>query len=254
MTETLTICPICDSPNLRERWTGDIMVSVCRDCDQSFVNPRMTDDEATVFYQGEYWNRMSATGNNVRDNINTVRHRERARIQALELHKWFIGLHTMLEIGSATGFLLDQLAQSYDMECIGVEPDLRYHQVEPAKRYKLYPKIEDIPPVTFDLIAMSHSLEHLNRPREFMEDLIEHHTHPSTRFMIEVPNLDVIVNTLTNQHPFAFTETTLNNLMARLGFIPLRMVKHGLGNAKPSYLLGMYGSSPEDLTYINPNG
>lgn len=236
MSETLTACPICYSANIRAKSTGTIMVSVCRDCDQHFVNPRMTDDEAAIFYQGEYWDKM-----NVRSGENLRRHRDRARLQAIEMRKWIAGLNTALEIGCASGYLLDQLARGYDMDCRGVEPDLRYHKVDPAKRYTLYRDIAAVPCIKFDLIAMSHSLEHLNHPREYLEHLIEYHTHARTRIMIEVPNLDYKIETLTRQHPFAFTEKTLNGLFALLGYHPLIMIKHGLGLVKQIYLLAMYG-------------
>lgn len=241
MPETLTACPICTSPNIytRSKALGDGVtpVSVCKDCDQHFVNPRMTDDEATAFYQGEYWDRM----NGARGAENLIRHRERARFQVLELGKWFKGARTCLEIGCSAGYLLDYLNIGYDIEGFGVEPDTRHWANEPACGYKLFQSIADVPSRRFDILAMSHSLEHLNHPLEFVRGMVEKHAHKDTRLMIEVPNLAGIPTTLSNQHPFAFTERTLNQLFERVGYAPLVMVKHGLGAARPFYLLALYG-------------
>lgn len=239
MTETLTACPICQSENIytRSKAHGVTPVSVCKDCDQHFVNPRMTDDEATAFYQGEYWDKM----NGARAAENLIRHRERARFQALELARWVKDARTCLEIGCSAGYLMDYLNIHYDIECYGVEPDTRHHEFEPAKHYQVYTDLSRVPDRRFDILAMSHSLEHLNHPLEFMRNLIDHHAHDGTRLMIEVPNLDTIPNTLTPQHPFGFSERTLNQLFLRFGYAPLVMVKHGLGAHRPFYLLAMYG-------------
>ena len=248
MPETLTACPICKSKRIVSKRRREFAVSVynCRDCDQYFVNPRMSDDELTAYYSGEYWTAMSSQDDGLSTN-NLVRHRERARYQIITLADWLADLHTVLEIGCSVGYLLDYLHTSYGMDTMGVEPDTRHHNVSPAKYHKIVTDVSLLPSRQFDLLALSHSLEHLNHPLEFMTSLIAHHAHEGTRILIEVPNLELPEGyVMSNRHPFAFTEATLNKFMARLGYAPLYFTRHGLGGIKPHYLLGMY----ERLTIV----
>ena len=241
MPETLTACPICESQDIRKKLDGAIFISICRECDQHFVNPRMTDDEVTAYYQGPYWTEMSGGMASGLAPMNLIRHQQRARLQAISLQEWLIGMQTCLEIGCSAGYLLDDLHTFFQIEGFGVEPDLRHHAVEPAKKYELYRDLAEVPERTFDLLALSHSLEHLNHPLEFMGSLIARHAHGGTRIMIEVPNLDQYPDTLSPRHPFAYNERTLNQLMERLGCAALKIIKHGLGGSRMRYLLGMYG-------------
>lgn len=245
MPETLTACPICQSASIFKRRDEGYLAGVytCKACGQYFVNPRMTDEEVSAYYQGAYWNAMSKNNEGLSMN-NLVRHRDRARTQVITLADWLKDLHTVLEIGSSAGYLLDYLHSSYEMDTMGVEPDTRHHAVAPAKYHKLVTDVSLLPARRFDLIALSHSLEHLNHPLEFMRDLTAKHAHPGTRIMIEVPNLDHgHPTTLSDRHPFGFNVKTLTQLMGRIGYKPMVTTFHGLNSLQPLYLLGMFERS-----------
>jgi SAM-dependent methyltransferase len=239
--ETLTTCPICKGSNLIPINARGGMGSQCIDCGQVFINPRMDDASAREFYAGEYSDRIGR----YREGI-TAEDEERQRYRAeKQLHvmwRHLENVRTMLEIGCSAGYLMDKLNINFDTNCVGVEPDERYHKVAPACTFMLYKDIQDAPPYGYDLIVMSHSLEHMNRPLEFIRNLADNYTYEGSRFMIEVPNYAFIPDTLAApNHPFAFTKATLEGLMARVGYKPVEVSIHGLMYNAPMYLLGVYG-------------
>jgi hypothetical protein len=238
--ETLTACPICTSDKLEPVTNGRAPGSMCLDCGTVFLNPRMDDASAAEYYQGAYRDQVNST--NVEDEVDHQRQRDRAHLHVFSCWDYIEHSRTMLEIGCSMGYLMDKLNVQFDTECIGVEPDNRYHTIEPACNFKLYRDAREVPPREFDLIAMSHSLEHMQHPREFLKELTICNAHQGTRILIEVPNYEFTPGTLNDHHPFAFTETTLNGLLARVGYKPLMFVKHGLTFSRdPYYLLGVYG-------------
>jgi SAM-dependent methyltransferase len=230
--EHLTECPICDSPRIRR--DDAIRAHRCDDCGMAFGNPRLSDSAQVEYYAGAYRDGM----NNWLPDVQ--RQRERARFQYARVESHLQDVRTMLEIGCSLGFLMDQFNIYQDTECVGIEPELRNHNFDPARDYKYYADISELPPRKFDLIAMSHSLEHMNHPRQYLQSLALYYAHENTRFMIEVPNIDALPTTITLNHPMGFTKDTLNNLMARIGFIPVYFKKHALGTDKEFYLLGVY--------------
>jgi len=239
--ETLTACPISASTNLEPVTNGRVPGSRCVDCAQVFLNPRMDDASAAAFYLGAYRDKVSAKDTNGVDPVDLERQRDRAHNQIHACWDLLEGSRTMLEIGCSAGNLMDKMNINFDTECVGVEPDIRYHAVDPACNYKLYRDTAEVPPRQFDLIAMSHSLEHMQHPLQFLEALRDGYTGPRSRFLVEVPNYEMTPLTLNDNHPFAFSETTLNGLFSRLGYKPLLFVKHGLKWPPALYLLGIYG-------------
>lgn len=239
-TEILTACPICHASDLAPVTNGRSPGSRCLACGQVFLNPRMDDASAREYYQGAYRDQVSADGTNGIDPTDLQRQRERAHNQIHHCWDYIEHARTMLEIGCSAGYLMDKLNINFDTACIGVEPDVRYHQVDPACNFRLYRDISEVPLRQFDLIAMSHSLEHMQHPLEYLRELGAY-CHAKTRLLIEVPNYELTPLTLNDHHPYAFTADTLNGLLARVGFVPLLFVKHGLKWPPPLYLLGVYG-------------
>lgn len=236
--ETLTACPICKSERIEPTTSNALR---CLDCGQAFGNPRLDDTSAWQYYAGEYRNHMNDTRKGVTEDIPDVqRQRERARVQYGLIEPYVASVRTMLEIGCSLGYLMDQFNIYQDAECVGIEADVRYHKADPASNFKLYTDISELEPRRFDLIALSHVVEHMNHPHWYLAYLANYHAHDKTLMMIEVPNLEVLTETITLNHPFGFTRETLNNLMARIGFVPVFFKKHGLGADKEFYLLGVY--------------
>lgn len=244
--EQLTQCPICKGKNIptmyefNYRGNGTLYCSVCADCHLNFLNPRMTDEQTVKYYSGLYRD----TINQNEDGINPVdlqNQHDRAMVQVNTIKEHLKGLKSNLEIGSSAGYLLDRLHMECDFEyCVGVEPDTRYHRLEPGCNYRMYQDIDEVPKQQFDLITMSHSLEHMNHPLEYMRNIIDNYTHDGSLIMIEVPNTDYYM-CYGLAHPMNFNQETLNGLFIRLACMPVGNYVHGLGTVPVRrFLIGLY--------------
>ena len=235
-------CPCCggdDVPISLVLTRNDLpylFCSICADCGVNFLNPRMTDERTREYYQGEYRNKVS-TGF---DETDLARQRNRALVHISALKKFGVTGKSVLEIGSSAGYLLHVLHAAGFTDCKGIEPDKRYQAFEPACNYAMYDDISDVPAQAFDLVVMSHSLEHINTPLDYMSALLERYTHAGTHFLIEVPNIDMNPNYWIH-HPINFNPQSLDRLFTRLGCQQVALFTHGLNIIHPqSYLVGIY--------------
>ena len=235
-------CPCCGSDDIpiSQVITIDdkphLYCSICADCGVNFLNPRMTEERTSEYYQGEYRDKIGMVFNKT----DLARQRDRALLHGAVLKRFGVTGKSVLEVGSSIGYLLHVLHASGFTDCKGIEPDERYRAAEPACNYPMFDDISDVPPQAFDLVVMSHSLEHINTPLDYLRNLIDRYTHNETYFLIEVPNIDINPNYWIH-HPINFNEHSLNGLFERLGCEHIGNFTHGLNIIDPrSYLVGVY--------------
>lgn len=214
--EQVEACPACGSASIAPYKVGvkllnNLKYSQCGECETIFLNPRLSDEQTKTYYQGLYRNALGLMCNADLDT-----QKARAGRQVEVMRPYLKGCKTALEIGASAGYLLAELGR-LRIGAVGIEPDTRYHMAEPARNYPMFADIADCPEDPFDLICMSHSLEHLNHPQEYVRHLIDHYSHPWTRFLIEVPNGGQSHRAFLVHHPIVFTEKTLEGLFARQG-------------------------------------
>lgn len=206
-----------------------------------FLNPRMSDEETRLYYRGAYRNKVSGAGGILQSDL--INQHKRAVIQVGRCAKFLKGITSCLEIGASAGYLMHELATTRAIRCTGIEPDGRYHSIDPARRYPMYHDISDIPQAHYDLFALSHSLEHLNHPLEYLRNLRDNYSNGNALFLIEVPNYAVYVNTLSPHHPFAYSIKTLDRLFERLGYVQIMNTTHNLElNGAHRFLIAIYGA------------
>lgn len=247
MTDTITFeleyldsCPICTSaslmPAIRAEWKGnEITYVLCTDCGQLFLNPRMTDEQTTLYYSGTYRDLTEGTGSGI-SNSNLYTQCKRAETQYRAMFPYLQEIGSHLELGCSAGYLLDEVKAKKSM---GVEPDTRYHALPIASLYPMASDLALVPPMQYDLISMSHVLEHFNHPLQVLQNLVFNYAGPNTKFLIEVPNSEYqVVATLS--HPMSFSLVTLSRLFERVGYKPMAVTYHGMGRPFPAYLLAMF--------------
>jgi hypothetical protein len=242
--EYLDRCPICESdqmlPAFKSQWRGQQLIcAACHDCGQLFLNPRMTDEQTSIYYGGMYRDitEGAETGGVTQGNLFTQC--KRARMQWEMMQRWIGEPKSHLEIGCSAGYFLDEVLA---LDAIGVEPDARYHRLPIAKKYPMVRDIDEVEPRAFDLISMSHVLEHFNHPLQYLQRLVGEYSHPGTKFLIEVPNTDYQA-VVTLSHPMNFGVMTLGRLFEKIGYHPISIQYHGLGQPFPRYLLALYARS-----------
>jgi hypothetical protein len=237
--EFLTACPVCDCPDihpaLSTKWKdNDITYGVCADCGQMFLNPRMTDEQTAQYYSGQYRDLTEGEGGISDQNLTTQK--SRATLQHAVMSPFLPAVSSHLELGCSGGFLLDAF---HALDSLGIEPDVRYHGLPVASKYPVIASITQAVSRPFDLISMSHVLEHFNHPLGVLQFLAGNFTDDNTRFLIEVPNTEWEA-VATISHPLAFNVVTLCRLFGRIGYRAAAVMYHGLGVQYPKYLLALF--------------
>ena len=131
----------------------------------------------------------------------------------------------VLEIGCYDGYLLHRL-EAAGARGLGIEPSARAARLG-AERHGVeiraggFEEVE-LAPGSFDLIVLSHVLEHMGQPRATLERCREL-LAPRGHLFVEVPNLwkpriDSAVNFFTFDHLFNFSPETLAALFRSCGF------------------------------------
>lgn len=229
---TLYACPVCGSEWSGERVTGNNVRydggiaywNKCSVCGALALSPRMSDEFTEEYYRGMYREQRPYT------DITRIVGRNRAALQ-VKLAGDYLRGDTALDIGCSTGYLMEQL-YNRGFTVTGIDPD--------PESLADYPRWEDAPEKTYDLICMSHTFEHINHPREFLEGILAKFAKPGTRLMIDVPNYPDCREALMFQyhHPLCYSQDALVWLLQRVGCRVILGATHNDGREhEPNNLL-----------------
>ncbi len=143
----------------------------------------------------------------------------------------------LLDVGCATGFLLD-CARQQGWEVYGVE--LSAWAVDHAKNKLQMPNITqgtlkeaDYPANFFDAVILKDVIEHLTDPKETLEQ-IRHILKPTGIICCNTPDIDSWASKILGakwwgikqSHLFYFNKRTLGALFKATGFVPLKIRSH----------------------------
>jgi 2-polyprenyl-3-methyl-5-hydroxy-6-metoxy-1,4-benzoquinol methylase len=205
---------------------------ICLSCGFVFQSPRMTSDEADNFYTSEYRQLYQGiSGPNPKD-----LHMQKLRAGSLAS---FAGRHINqvsrhLDIGSSAGSLIQSIHQTYVSESVGIEPGEAYREFARDAGLMVYPSIKDLQvagEAKFDLVTMSHVLEHILDPLAYLVHLREDLLTSDGCLMVEVPNL-YFHDSFEVAHMSSFSIHTLHQLVRKAGFEMVAYQKHGFPRSK----------------------
>ncbi len=143
----------------------------------------------------------------------------------------------ILDVGCATGFLLDQ-ARKRGWEVYGVE--LSAWAVDYAKNKLQLPNITqgplkeaDYPANFFDVVVLKDVIEHLTDPKETLEQ-IRYILKPAGIMCCNTPDIDSLASKILGakwwgikqSHLFYFNKNSLSALFKATGFVPLKVRSH----------------------------
>ena len=257
-------CDLCGSRNAptvtdsRDYWHGfggTFPVVQCGSCGLVYLNPRPTESCIGAFYPEDYY-AYGATKRLPRVRVRTrIKRAIRARRLLAQIALLFPGLRNaardfpiredipewtppgrMLDVGCGSGGVLSAM---FDMgwHVVGLEPNAAAAAVARTNGHEVWcqsagdPLPSDLP---FDLILVSHTLEHLHSPRRALTSFRTVLRPSSGRIVLEVPNLDSLFTRLfqglgtafdTPRHLYLFGPATLERLLVETGFEVLR-VRH----------------------------
>lgn len=226
-------CPLCGkSKEFKVLYEVDrygIPVNVVRCmCGMAFENPMPTDKFLNTFY-GTYlfraldWGVLKVTPKIALE----FQAQERAQ-RRLSLLRNFLPLlltqqnKTVLDVGASEGTFLKEIKQEFPLvERYAVEPGKNFsHLIDEGVR-EVWSDISIIPAEKkFDCVTLSHVLEHVRYPKEFVTQ-IKNHIKPGGYFVVEVPTIDRYNNSIRPihiDHTLHFSENTLSQLLVQTGF------------------------------------
>jgi 2-polyprenyl-3-methyl-5-hydroxy-6-metoxy-1,4-benzoquinol methylase len=175
-------------------------------------------------YEGDFWG--SSIENAIDTNFQDVDSQGKRRnwiSQYSYCKPFFENRKSIFEIGAGAGHASVWFEEE-GFDVTGIEPDSR--NVEEINKILNIGKcivgyVEEINlEKKFDIIWMSHVLEHLIRPDLFLEN-IKKNLKSDGIFFIEVPNCGndkTFSDSLLNPHTFHFSKTALSKLVEKMGY------------------------------------
>ena len=205
----------------------DLSINHCKNCNLYISGNTKQEVIETVseLYKGDYWNeRNSETSINSEYTDTDSQGKRRNWVSQFLYTKQYITGKTLLEIGVGAGqSILWFEEEGFDVS--GIEPDgrnvLMINKV--LKRGKVAKtSVEEFSSdKVFDVIWMSHVLEHLIEPVNFLKK-IRNNLKKNGVFFIEVPNCEyepMLQSSIEkNPHLYHFTKKALTKMVERTGY------------------------------------
>ena len=230
-----TRCPVCHSPRESGRFQardphygnpGRWWLRRCADCGSFALDPMPDDGELLGMYPDEsYYAFRLPTERPVRSLLKRL-----VGAAPGTRDPTFAAPGRVLDFGCGAGdFLLKMRADGWS--CAGVEVSNAALEVARSNGLRVEKSLAAYPAASFDYVRANHSLEHVSRPREVLEDM----------FRILAPGGTLFLGVPTNEsqnarlfgehwwylgapvHPVTFSTRGLVSLVRAVGFQPIRI-------------------------------
>jgi SAM-dependent methyltransferase len=236
MPETVKQCPLCGNGSSRlfdrGEFHGHVVENrICHACGLVYQSPRMTESESAEFYAEEY--RILQEGCTDPTSRNMAAQGKRARSLLEFVRPMIPAVSRHLDIGCSMGILLQHFQGNYHDQAVGVEPGEAHRLRARENGITVYASLEELEKAgeaRFDLVSMSHVLEHLPDPVACLIHLRQSLLAEDGWLLIEVPNL-YAHNSFELAHLLAFSPHTLYETLRRAGFEIIKFEKHGRPNS-----------------------
>jgi 2-polyprenyl-3-methyl-5-hydroxy-6-metoxy-1,4-benzoquinol methylase len=227
------------------------VIVICRDCGMSYTNPFLGDEVIESYYRF-----MSTYDYAEHDYEYGEPHKKRSERQVAYILSGTGQADEVLDIGCSIGYTLHLFRKRGSRQVIGVEPSPSCATIAKEKfgiEIKTGPfRKEIVEGRRFDVILLSHVLEHLKHPAAVLEDVRPMLKEDGALF-VEVPDIDLFDERDPYQFSFEhinyFNLQTLRNLMSRCGFAGRSSkVFENIPDTAPFYpTLGTLWSRNEDV-------
>lgn len=217
-------CPNCNNSDTKhlQPYSGlhapftQLSLLKCTDCELVFAAPIPTDSELIKYY-GSYWDGSVA--------ISTPSTRRYYMAQSLSRIRYLANQNTIpneievLDIGAGLGlFHKAMLSENINHKYTAIEVDAKqFDQLNKSNIKECYKTLEDLPPDRkYELVILSHVLEHMSAPHQFISDIMTH-VKPGGYLFVELPNSDYRYKEIYESHLMFFTPESLHNMLGRHG-------------------------------------
>jgi hypothetical protein len=215
-TQKVDACPLCGSDERNEDVLGnDTNWALCNACGAGYKTLIPTDDELHQFYKVDYWenesNKLYPTRKDVRTQV--IRVGRQCHLIQQEL----LVVESSLDIGCAMGWGVHSLA-SMGINAFGVEPSDRCRAL--AEALNVYENLESLPRREFDLVILSHVLEHVPQPIEYLKMLYDEYMSEVSTILIEIPDGSA-GSAWSSFHTVMIPPKVLSSVLERAGFVTI---------------------------------
>jgi SAM-dependent methyltransferase len=201
----------------------------CEACGLAFIDPMPSQDDWDRYNQDFF---VESEGGLPKDPDTLLFFKGIARLR-LQYMVEHAGLATppdsVLEIGPGPGFLCDAyLQQRPDARFVVVETDHTCQEMLREKGVEVFDSFEQIPVESgeFDLVVMSHVLEHSQDPTGLVETAMGY-LRPGGHMFIEVPCRDFEYKRFWDAHILFFDKPSMEMVLRRVGLEDFRLSYHG---------------------------
>lgn len=227
-------CLLCGSDS-RQHIPFEILIEnelefeyqICRSCGLVFRKDLPSNEQLEAFYLGSYRETVQGQeGPSIKDRW-VQEARARSVVSFLKSHLSHVNKH--LDIGSSSGDLVLQISREFGCVSIGIEPGDAYREFSSSRGVQVSASLDDLDSAavgTFDLITMSHVLEHLPAPRTYLVEIRERWLTEDGSLLIEVPNL-FGHPALELSHLTAYVPKTIQQLLESAGYETVVLKTHG---------------------------
>ena len=232
------ICPICESMDAERSGVyrsshptfGGMWRAHCRSCNMVFANP-MPSEMALEKYNARFF---SAHGGHPHNSSALAFFSGIARLRIAHIERYLrkhdINVASLVELGPGPGFFArNWLENNPETVYLAIETDTSCH----APLQELGVQLVDASAMagentSVDLIVMSHVLEHVPNPAEFLKNATRNLRTGGALF-IEVPCRDWEHKPIDEPHLLFFDKGPMHRLLNRLNFDHIEVSYHGQG-------------------------
>lgn len=231
-------CPVCHSTNMTVlspyRTTSPELEgkqkATCDDCDMVFLTP-LPSEQQWDEYNRNYFEK--AHGGLAAKQRAKNYHMALAKIRGQHVRNLVeqkkLTINRIFEVGPGNGdFARNWLSINPQTHYSAIETDASLHANLTALGIKLYPAVKEIQAddTAFDLVVISHVLEHTLDPRSFIQAMTAKLKSGGLLF-IEVPCQDFKYKSLDEPHILFFDKPAMHKLFSHLEFSEVHTSYHG---------------------------
>lgn len=236
-----TSCPSCTSKNIKPYGTrNNYNLSTCDECDLVFVTNFISSNDLHEFYKGQSCESYINQDNELRTNCRKL------LCEILEL-----GLNgkEVLDVGCGSGLFLEE-TRNAGLTGTGIEPDPERVAFSRSRGLNVIQGIlpcEELSGKTFNLIWLSHVIEHVPEPHGLIEEVVRIMC-PGALLAVITPNVKGLSSRILNvHHRYIIPPEHVSYYSMRS--IHVLLTSHGLVNEK-TYTHGAQYTLKEIFAYI----
>ena len=230
-------CFVCSKSNLKKisinhklsKFSTDFILIECHSCGHVSIDNKPSDEQLNNYYKNEFWNEKKIDINFNQNWHEILTSSTASRERLLRSKKQFEYINSKLkldkeikiiDIGSGFAPILYNFSNAHYLNLYALEFDSNICKYLEKQNIKsINASIDELSKTSevFDLIIISHTLEHIADPNKFLEK-IKKISRKNTILFIEVPYKDYLEPFNENLHLNFFSKRSLSQSIKNIGF------------------------------------